>query len=231
MNYGLLFLFLGTVLGLQAALLRGFYGLLLWPGLSCFLVGLAYLGHVPRVFGKRSRGTMAWYSVLVLLPYLLVNWFVWRLLRQFSKEDCFNEVIPGLYIGRRPLRGEVPADVTMIVDLTAEFPEPHGIRNGREYIASPILDGGTPAELPFKTLVDRIAIYDGPVYIHCAQGHGRTGMVAAAVLVSKGHCRTISEALSHLRLVRPRLNLRREQSAFIERICTITDELRARHPR
>lgn len=220
MKYGILFLVMGIILGLQAGLLHGLYWLLVWPGLSFGLVGLAYLGLGPRIFGKRPVGTMAWHSVVVLLPYLLLTWFTWYLVRHLSREDCYNEVAPRLFIGRRPLSGEVPDEVTMIVDLTAEFPECCGVRNGREYIAAPMLDTGTTTEIVFKSLVQRIANWEGSVYIHCAQGHGRTGMVAAAVLVAKGHCATVEEAVVRLRTVRPRLDLARDQLAFVQHVCT-----------
>jgi protein-tyrosine phosphatase len=219
MKYGI-FLILGIIFGLQAALLRGPYWLLVWPCLSFGLVGFAYLGLGPRIFGKRPTGTMAWYSVLVLLPYLLLTWLTWYLVRHLSSEDCCNEAAPGIFIGRRPLAAEVPDGVTMIVDLTAEFREQYGVRNGLQYIAAPMLDAGTTTEIAFKSLVRRIANWDGPVYIHCAQGHGRTGMVAAAVLVTKGLCTTIEEAVLRLRTVRPRLDLGRDQLAFVRRICT-----------
>jgi protein-tyrosine phosphatase len=120
------------------------------------------------------------------------------------------------------MAAEVPDGVTMIVDLTAEFPEQYGVRNGREYIAAPMLDARTTTEIAFKSLVQRIANWDGPVYIHCAQGHGRTGMVAAAVLVTKGHCTTVEEAVLRLRTVRPRLDLGRDQLAFVRHIYTPT---------
>jgi len=37
-------------------------------------VGLAYLRLGPGVFGKKADGTMAWYSFVPLLPYLLAAW-------------------------------------------------------------------------------------------------------------------------------------------------------------
>jgi hypothetical protein len=220
MKYAYLFLVLGIVLCVEAVVVRGAYWLLLWPALSFGLVGAAYLGLGFRIFGKRATGTMAWYCVVVLLPYLLLTWFTWRLMRRISREECYNEVAPGLFIGRRPLQGEMPENVTMVVDLTAEFPECHSVRNGREYVAAPMLDAGTTSEIAFESLVRRIANCKGRVYVHCAQGHGRSGMVAAAVLVAKGRCATVEEALVRLREIRPRLDLGRDQVAFVQRVCT-----------
>jgi hypothetical protein len=219
MKYGILFLAVGIVLGVEAVLLGGAYWLLVWPCVSFGLVGLAYLGLGARVFGKRSNGTIAWYSVVALLPYLLLTWTTWHVVRRLSKENCYNEIVPGLFVGRRPLPGELPSGVVMIVDLTAEFPERSGVRIGREYVAAPMLDTGATTETAFKSLVERIANCKRPVYIHCAQGHGRTGMVAAAVLVGKRNCATVVEAMSKLRAARPGIDLGRNQLAFVQRVC------------
>jgi protein-tyrosine phosphatase len=219
MKYGLLFLAMGIVLALQAGWLGGAGWMLVWPGLSFTLVGMAYLGLGPRVFGKRPDGTMAWGCVAALLPYLLLTWFTWHLARSLSREACCQEVAPGMFIGRRPYPAEVPASVTLIVDLTAEFPERFGVRHGREYVSVPLLDTETGTEGVFTSLVERIANWKGPAYIHCAQGHGRTGMVAAAVLVAKGQCATIDDAVRKLQSVRPRLALGKRQLAFVRNVC------------
>ena len=54
---------------------------LAWPSLSFTAVGAAYLGLGPSVFGKRLNGTMAWYTVAPLLPYLLLSWLTWHVAR------------------------------------------------------------------------------------------------------------------------------------------------------
>jgi hypothetical protein len=148
MKYGILFLTLGGILGVEAVTLRGFYWILAWPGLSFALVGAAYLGLGPGVFGKQPDGTIAWYALAILLPYLLLAWLTWHIARLASREDCYNEVEPGLFIGRRPLADEVPKVVTLVVDLTSEFAEVRAVRAGRRYVAFPMLDTGVPS--PFR---------------------------------------------------------------------------------
>ena len=219
MKYGILFLILGCILGIQAATLGGFHWTLAWPGLSVAVVGTAYLGLGPGVFGKRPDGTMAWYALAILLPYLLLAWLTWHIARLASREECCNEVVPGLFIGRRPLADEVPKAVTLVVDLTSEFSEVQPVRAGRQYVAFPMLDTGVPSEGDFECLVRQVAEWPGPVYIHCAQGHGRTGLVAAAVMVAKGQAATEEEAVAVLTRARPRLALGKTQLAFLKRIC------------
>ncbi|MFP2931679.1 tyrosine-protein phosphatase, partial [Pyxidicoccus sp. 3LG] len=38
----------------------------------------------------------------------------------------------------------------------------------------------------------------GPLYVHCAQGHGRTGMIAAALLVARGDAADAATALARV---------------------------------
>ncbi|MCU0873279.1 MAG: phosphatase, partial [Pirellulaceae bacterium] len=142
MKYAVLFLILGPALVAEAVVGRGLYWLLLWPGISLTVVGLAYLRLGPGVFGKKPDGTLAWYSVLLLLPYLLAAWVVWQVARIVGREDCCNEAAPGLFVGRRPLAGELPSQVTLVVDLAAEFIECRAVRTACRYISAPVLDTG-----------------------------------------------------------------------------------------
>lgn len=67
-------------------------------------------------------------------------------------------------------------------------------------------------------LVREVAEWPGAVYIHCAQGHGRTGTLAAAVLLAKGYCDTVDAVIARLRAARPRLALGKAQLQFVRRI-------------
>lgn len=218
MMHGALLLMLAAVTAATAAR-GGMHWLLLWPAVSMAVAGLGYLGVGAGVFGKQATGTLAWPWAALMFPYLLVTWAVWHAIALFSREDCCNEVIPGVFVGRRPLAGEVPAEVTLMVDLTAEFPECRAVRAGRRYVAFPILDGGTPPDHRCEALVRLIAEWPEPVYIHCAQGHGRAGMVAALLLVAKGVCGSGEEAVERLRGARPGVRLAWNQRALVERIC------------
>ena len=109
LKYALFFLFIAAQFFVEAALLGGYFWVLAWPGFSFGLVALAYLGLGPGVFGKQASGSLAWWSVLLLLPYLLLAWITWHLVRRMSREDCYNEVAPGIFVSRRPLPGELPS--------------------------------------------------------------------------------------------------------------------------
>ena len=96
--------------------------LLAWPAVSFGVVALAYAGLGPWPFGKRASGRMHPVATVVLAPYLVVAWLVLLLLR-LGREAGHHEVRPRLFLGRRPLRAsELPEGVSLIVDLTSEFP-------------------------------------------------------------------------------------------------------------
>jgi protein-tyrosine phosphatase len=219
MKYAVLFLTLGPALVIEAAACRGLYWLLVWPGISLTLVGFGYLRLGPGVYGKKADGTMAWYLVVPLLPYLLAAWAVWHVARIVGREDCYNEAAPGLFVGRRPHSHELPSEVSLVVDLAAEFIECRAVRTGRRYLSVPVLDAGVMNDEAFLALVREVAEWPGAVYIHCAQGHGRTGTLAAAVMLAKGHCDTVDAAIAQLRAVRPRLALGKAQLQFVHRVC------------
>lgn len=211
MTFALLFLSFAAVLLAEAALLGGWYTLLAWPGLSFLGVGRAYAGLGPRLLGKRADGSLAAWAVALLLPYFLLTWLLWHVQRRLSAPPPCQEVAPGLWLGRRLLPAEVPAGISLVVDLTAEFPEPGGVRRGRTYRCLPTLDGHVPSVAALAAVVEALAGWPGPAVVHCAAGHGRSAMVAACVLLRRGLASSPAQAEEILRGVRPNVELSRRQ--------------------
>src|SRR5262245_61817349 len=156
MIYALVFAVFAAYLATLAVLLAPWGLPLLWPSLSFALVAVAYAGAGPRLFGKRPDGRLAWWAVVLLLPFLLFAWGVWHLQR-LGKEAPAHEVAPGLWLGRRPLPHEVPPEVGLIVDLTVEFVALARVRAGREYRSLPTLDTHVPPEGRLRELVAEVA--------------------------------------------------------------------------
>lgn len=214
MKYTILFMVLGVTL-MTIGLRNGGVALcLVWLGLSFLLTGLGHATVGARVYGKRASGVLPVWSKILHAPFLLYTWAVWHIARCLSHEDIFNCVNDSLVIGRRVLPHELPEDIDNWVDLTAEFDEPSGVRQKVLYIALPILDGGVPAIQELREALDKLK--PGTTYVHCAQGHGRTGLFGLALLLKEGAIQTIDEGLKLLREARPGLELNGRQKRFVK---------------
>ena len=217
MRNALTLLFIGVGQVVLAALYPHATWLLLWSGLVFCVVASAYALQQPRVFGKRVDGTLAWAPCVLLLPYLLLTWLLWYCQTRFSGEAVCDEVMPGLWLGRRASLREFPPDITLVVDLTSEFGEPCAVRTGRTYLCLPTLDNAVPSLEAFEEVVRKVASWEGGVYVHCALGHGRSALVAAALLVARGLVNTPEEALAWVKQARPGANLNRSQWEFLRK--------------
>lgn len=180
-------------------------------------MGAAYYGSAGRVFGKRPDGGMDGPLVLLMLPFLLVNWTTWHLQRLFDRERPVCEVSPGLFLGRRLFEGELPEAVTLIVDLTAEFPKLRYAEK-RAYLCLPTLDAFVPDEEAFLGVARQAAAHEGGVLVHCANGRGRSAALVAAVLLAKGAARSLAEAEALIVKARPSAAFHPAQRALLERL-------------
>lgn len=188
--------------------------LLIWTSISFACVSRAYAGRGARAFGKGPDGRLSAIHRILLLPYLAYSWTVWHLCRFFSKESPFNRIDDTLTVGRRLLASEIPDGFDHYVDLTAEFEDPATIRTRPSYRCLPILDAGVPSPQELNRTVE--AVSNGSAYVHCAQGHGRTGVFALALLIHRGQVTTAREGLDILKSLRPAIRLNRTQLRFIE---------------
>ncbi|HWX23078.1 MAG TPA: phosphatase [Candidatus Binatia bacterium] len=214
MSYRYLLTLLGIVLIVLGLVERGWFLLAVWLGGDFLILGVAHGRGAHGVFGKRANGTLPPWSWLLFLPLLLYSTAVWRLIRLFSREPAHNRVNEHLVVGRRLLASEVDGHFDNYVDLTAEFSEPPAIRKSSAYRSFPILDGGAPTPEELRTAV--AGLRPGRTFIHCAQGHGRTGLFALAVLLSSGLARNVEDSLRILTAVRPHVRLSREQRRCIQ---------------
>lgn len=81
-----------------------------------------------------------------------------------------------------------------------------------------MLDGSGVTAGELRGLAAEIDDMPKPVLIHCAQGHGRTGLVAAAVLLVSGEAKTAVDAIAMVKSVRPGVELNREQMSVLEKL-------------
>jgi len=216
-RYGPLFIALSASILWLAFIIGGAGLVLLWPALSFALLGAAYLAHRPTLLGKRLDGTLAWWAYLLFAPYLMLTWSIWHTKRMFGREDCANEIVPGLWVGRRPFSHELPEGVRVIVDITAEFPAPAAIRRHPGYLCIPTLDGMPPDMTVLCELLDTLRDKEG-IFVHCAFGHGRSATVAAALLIARRLAGSVAEAEAQLRQRRPGIRLNDTQRRYLEEI-------------
>lgn len=205
---------LGAVLVAAGLSERGGYWLLAWFGGNFLVLGLAHFWSQPGIFGKRPNGTLPGWSRIIFLPLFLYSGLVWQLLRRISRSKPFDVVNDRLVVGRRLSPGEATVQFDQVVDLTAEFQEPEFLRNAPGYRCFPILDGGAPTPEAVHVAVARLG--PGRIFIHCAQGHGRTGLFALAVLLHSGAVRSVEEGLGLLIAARPGIRLNREQRRCLD---------------
>jgi protein-tyrosine phosphatase len=132
-------------------------------------------------------------------------------------EAVWSEVRPGLWIGRRPLGGEIPEAARLVIDLTCEFGELPAAIGDRRYVNLPTLDAGTPDAAQFRAAVREALGCEGGVYVHCALGHGRSALFVAALLMARGDADSVEDAEARIRAVRPAVRLNGLQRRFVER--------------
>ncbi len=220
MIFGLFQVALGLALIGAALALGGVSWALAWPGLAVLLVGLGYLGLGPRVFGKRSEdGRLASWALALVFPYVIVAWSLWQLKSRLYRGRAWDEVAPGVRLGRRPLGAhELPPDTRCVVDLTSELPRAVPEIAIARYVCLPTLDTSVAPDDELAALVESIADEEGPLFIHCAMGHGRSATVAAALLIRRGLCRDVDEAIATLVKARPGVRLHAVQRAAVLRL-------------
>ncbi len=222
MAYGVVFILLGAAMAVQGLMLGGWGLLLLWPAVSFAAVGAGYLVVGPRVMGKRADGRLSVVAVVALLPFFLFTWGVWHAGRITSrKRPAACEVAPGVWLGRRVGVKEMPGGVTIVVDLTAEFWEPAAVRAGRTYLCLPTLDATASDEPTFREAIDRVVAAPGSIYIHCAQGMGRSAAFAAAILIRKGAAADVDEAVALLAKARPGVRRSARQRDLVRRVADV----------
>lgn len=206
---GLAALALASTRGLAGQVVLG------WLALSLVCVGWAYLRHDTRVFGKRPDGTRHLAATVALLPYLAALDLVWQLARRTSREPAVSQLDGRVWLARRLLAHELPAEVETVVDLTCEQVEPTAIRRRPHHVCFPILDAAAPRLVDLRAAIERVAAADR-VLIHCAQGHGRTGLFAAALLLRRGLASTPEQALARIIAARPAVRLSRVQRQVLD---------------
>lgn len=124
--------------------------------------------------------------------------------RNFHVVD--DQVWRGAAPSDRALRDLAASGATTIVDLRAEdgikVNEDLLVEEGLRRYHLPIRDGQAPSPALVARFLQIVEESEGPVYVHCGAGVGRTGTVVASYLVTTGRA-TPAEAVRHNLAVGP----------------------------
>jgi protein-tyrosine phosphatase len=196
---------------------QGGRGVVGWAALPCLcaavsfmVLSVAYAGAGPRLLFKLASGRRSPWAWVLHWPYFLLNAVSFRSYRMLSREPAFVEVAPNLYLGRRLTNREaIRTPWNYVLDLAAEFAEARPLRIRPGYRSLPILDATAPTEAQLQSAVAWIRESEkaGPVYVHCALGHGRSACIVVAYLLSAGLVGTGSEGVKLVQSKRPGVRL------------------------
>lgn len=191
-----------------------------WSGLYVICV---YAGGRPGWYLKRPDGRLSWWAVPLFGPYLALTHAILRIKRWVTRESPYDEVAPNLLVGSRLLAADAArfadAPLAAVLDLTCELAEVRFLRSGpAAYKCLQVLDTRplTPAQLAEACDFIDAHIDRGPVYVHCAAGHGRSATVAAAWMVRAGLARDAADANDQMKRARPGIYINRGQWRLLE---------------
>jgi hypothetical protein len=197
-----------------------FRAVFLLIALSFGIVALAYMFRQPSWLLKRpdgSRGVFAW--ALLWPYYLLARLSLKAYLLTHRNAEPAAELAPGLWFSRwlTPVELKRFSRPPAILDLAAELPRSNP--SVPVYRSLPWLDGRTPTQQDLLTATNWISenLAHGPVLVHCALGHGRTGSAVLAWLATIGQLSSVGETVQRLRALRPTFSLSQGQLSQVER--------------
>lgn len=225
MKYGIVFLLVSSFIS-YFAFHSPWHLILLWPAVSFFFVSHAYFQNDPNVFWKLPDGTRPVEATWLLLPYLAFARIVWEIQILFDSTDPFDHVTEKLIIARRLKPDEFPKDVALVIDLTSEFLDPPSIRLHPGYNAEPVLDAGTIEVKKAILWAELASQVDGKVLIHCANGSGRSGQLAAICLICWNEAKSAGDAIRMVQDARPSVSLNARQVETVRDAYFQMDKLR-----
>jgi hypothetical protein len=209
-NFAVAMLYLGAGIPLFAAVVLDprRWAIFGWVAVSLSLVSAAYFGIGPRIFRKRSDGTIPLSSLFALGPCILGQ-FV-SLIYYRRKISAYTRITPATFIGRRPNKREAAelreSGVTAVLDLGAELSEVPPLP-ALNYLCVPILDltAPTPEQLDLAARFISAEAESGQVYVHCKIGYSRSAAAIAAYLVFSQRAETVTDAIALIRRLRPEI--------------------------
>lgn len=192
---------------------------LVWPAVAFAVVAVAFAAGRPDWLGKDETGRRSPGMAVLLMPYLAFCLGTWQISRRLDRRPPVHGLGDDLFIGRRCGRSELPQEVRSILDLTSELREPASIRKDLDLTLGcvPLLDAMPPSDRAIDACLRTLARLPAPVFLHCAQGSGRTATIAAAWLLRTGQASDVASALQGVLEARPDARPNQTQVQALER--------------
>jgi len=190
-------------------------------------VGLGYGFLGAKVFLKKDNGQLSFISYILYWPYHLLNSLSLFGFRHSGKENAYDKIDENIYLGCRLSPRDAGAmaqlGIQSVLDLTCEFSEVPALR-GLAYRCIPVLDTCAPTldQLTAGAAWIQQQAAKGPVYVHCALGHGRSATFVAAYLLMSGKSHTTQEAVDKTAALRPKIGLSKSQTALLQQLESIS---------
>ena len=112
--------------------------------------------------------------------------------------------------------------IDLVVDLRSESTGCVASRSGLRWVQIPLGDNSPTAESElYQQAIDTVvaAFQAGEkVIFHCAMGQGRTGTVAAGILLELGHATDVDDAAKKAKLIRSVISLQPVQKRALEQL-------------
>lgn len=204
---------IGAIVITTASRFFGLWGLLLfWPVLSLIIVATAYFGLGPGLY-RKTNGRLPLSTRFALGPCLFGQYISLC----YYRRQCqpWNEVVPGVWIGRKLDYAEaaeaIRKGVTAVLDVTAEFNEARPFLNVK-YLNLPLLDLTSPTQEQLKQMAEFINEHStkGIVYVHCKIGYSRSAAAIGAYLLAQAKAANVKDVVHKLRSARPSIIVRPE---------------------
>jgi hypothetical protein len=210
--------------------LRGVVAYFLLSGLCLtVLYGAKTLGRSYERSLARGPAVLIILMRVLLLPYAFFSGLVLAVNRIVVREAPWDKVEEGILLGAIPLAWErkrlLDEGAGAILNFCFEFPRGEGWAGSMGIVEryEPFLDGVAPAK---DQLLDAVAWVremrdEGKtVFVHCAQGHGRSAVALAAYLILTGKAPDPVAARAMLKSVRPGVRLRADSMALLSTLET-----------
>ncbi len=197
--------------------------LLNWIAISLLVVFVGYMTNQPRIFRKRTDGSIPAVIRVIFLPFMIgVQLYNYAAKSKDAKKDrhYIHLIQDDIYLASR-LSAEEALEleehkVKAVLDVTAEFDALDWSSRfiDMDYLNIPILDHRSPTTEQLRQAlnwIDNKRRQNKPVMVHCALGRGRSLFCVAAYLLAKHPEQEVRDVLSNITDIRNQAGLNKKQ--------------------